>query len=232
MLDGKCAITSDAGKTWEPMKDLGRNWDYAAVNWADEKVAAIVGARHEVGGECYYSDDAGKSWKMLFKDKEFDKTGGLGIFEARTLIRTWAGKGIERSTDAGATWTKVSDLQPVGRVCRVSKGVAYWIATDGLLISRDKGATWEKVGDACPGTIGPMIDPKDEKHMAVAGAKGIFTTSDGGKAWTLVATLPEKYDVPRPGWFTNVAWDPSNNIFYCSKMGKPAVRWEKEPRTK
>ena len=34
MLDGKGAMTLDAGQTWEAMKDVGRNWDYAAVDWA------------------------------------------------------------------------------------------------------------------------------------------------------------------------------------------------------
>lgn len=226
MLDGKCAITADAGQTWQPMKDLGRNWDYAAVDWSTDKVLHIFGTRHEVGGEAYLSNDGGKSWTMLFKEKEFDKTGGVGIFDDKTLVRTWAGKGIERSTDAGKTWAKVSDLQPTGRVVQVNKGVAYWIAADGLLISKDKGATWAKVGDACPGTIGPMFNPKDENHLSVAGAKGIFESTDGGKTWQQVAPLPEKFDVPRPGWFTNVAWDPGRGIYYASRMGKPAFRWE------
>ena len=226
MLDGKCAITSDAGKTWEPMKELGRNWDYAAVDWSTAKVTNIFGTRHEVGGEAYLSTDGGKSWKLLYKDADFDKTGGLGIFDDKTLVRTWASKGIERSTDAGQTWAKISDLQPIGRVVHVNKGIAYWIAADGLLTSKDKGATWTKVGDACPGTIGPMFDPKDETHLAVAGAKGIYESADGGKTWRLVTALPEKFDVPRPGWFTNVAWDPSHGVFYASRMGKPAFRWE------
>ncbi|HEX8911853.1 MAG TPA: hypothetical protein VF796_05805, partial [Humisphaera sp.] len=204
MLDGKCAITTDAGKTWQPMKDLGRNWDYAAVDWSGEKVANIFGARHEVGGEAYLSTDGGASWKLLYKDAAFDKTGGVGIFDANTLVRTWAGKGVERSTDGGQTWAKASDLQPVGRVCRVYKGTAYWLGADGVLTSKDKGATWAKVGDACPGTIGPMFDPKDDNHLAVAGAKGIFESADGGKTWRAVAPLPEKFDVPRPGVFTNV----------------------------
>ena len=37
-------------------------------------------------------------------------------FDARALVYTQQGKGIQRSTDGGDTWTKVSDLEPIGRV--------------------------------------------------------------------------------------------------------------------
>ena len=89
MLDGKCATTSDGGKTWRPMADLGRNWDYAAVDWTGKHVANILGERHEVGGEVYLSNDGGATWKLLFKDATFDRAGGLGIFDAKTLVRAW-----------------------------------------------------------------------------------------------------------------------------------------------
>lgn len=228
MLDGKCAITPDGGKTWQPMTGLGRNWDYAAVDWSGESIANILGERHEVGGEVYLSNDAGKTWKLLFKDAAFDRAGCLGIIDAKTLLRAWPKKGIERSTDAGQSWTGVSNLQPTGKVMKVNKGVAWWLGTDGLLVSKDKGVTWEKVGTSCPGTIGPMFDPKDDKHLAVAGAKGIFETADAGDSWKLVATLPAKFDVPQPGWFSNVAWNPQNKIFYASKMGEPAYKLEEK----
>jgi photosystem II stability/assembly factor-like uncharacterized protein len=228
MLDGKCAWTADSGKTWQPMAGLGRNWDYAAVDWTDKEITNILGERHEVGGEVYLSNDGGKSWKMLFKDAKFDRFGGLGIFDAKTLVRVWPGTGIERSTDAGATWTKVSDIQPNGRVVKIRDGVAYWLSADGLLVSKDKGVTWEKIGSACPGTIGPMFDPKDEKHLAIAGSKGIYESTDGGKEWKPIAALPPKFDVPKPGgWFSNVAWDPANNTYYTSRMGFPTYKLEK-----
>ena len=229
MLDGKCAITPDGGKTWRPMADLGRNWDYAAVDWGGDRVANILGARHEVGGEVYLSNDGGATWKMLFKDEAFDRAGGLGIFDANTLVRSWPSKGIEHSVDAGVTWAKVSDHRPHGRVMRVHKGVAYWLCADGLLTSRDRGVTWQKVGVACPGTIGPMFDPRDDMHLLVAGAEGVFEAVDGGKDWELVTRLPPKFDVPKPGgWFTNVAWDPAGGIIYASRMGFPTYRLERK----
>jgi photosystem II stability/assembly factor-like uncharacterized protein len=112
----------------------------------------------------------------------------------------------------------------------VFKGIAYWLCADGILVSKDKGATWERLGETCPGTIGPMFDPKHEKHLVVAGAKGIFETTDGAKTWTQVIALPPKYDVPTPpgGWFTNVAWDAAGDVFYISRMGQAALKWERK----
>lgn len=220
MLDGKCAMTPDGGKTWSSFASLGRNWDYAAVDWSADPVKTIFGARHECGGEAYLSSDGGKTWTMLFKEMEFDRTGGVGVFDDKTLVYTFKGKGIQRSTDAGKTWTKVSDLEPWGRVVRVRGGVGYWLSKDGLQVSRDKGATWTKQGTAVDASIGPMFDPKEEKRFAAAGAKGIFVTSDGGETWTKVGTLPEKFSMPKAGWFANVDWDPARNVFYASQMGK------------
>jgi len=226
MLDGKCAMTADAGATWAPFTGLGRNWDYAAVDWSGDAVKNIFGARHECGGEAYLSQDAGKTWTMLFKEAEFDKTGGVGIFDEKTLVYTFKGRGIQRSTDAGKTWAKVSDLEPWGRVIRIRKGVAYWLSKQGLQVSRDQGATWTAQGTAVDATIGPMFDPKDEKHFAAAGVKGIFETTDGGETWKPVGPLPEKFSMPKPGWFANVDWDPSRGVFYASQMGKATYKLE------
>src|SRR5205085_5494742 len=85
----------------QAMADVGRNWDFAAVDWTTPEVKHIFAGLHESGGQLMSSVDGGKSWVKLFKDREFDKTGGLGIFDARTLVYTQRGKGIQRSTDAG-----------------------------------------------------------------------------------------------------------------------------------
>jgi len=145
MLDGKCAWTGDGGRTWQGFTDVGRNWDYAAVDWSTPGVKNIFAAKHESGGQVMYSNDGGKKWIKLFEDPEFDKTGGLGIFDEQTLVYTQKDKGIQRSTDAGHNWTKVSDLVPIGRIVKILNGTAYWLAREGLLVSKDQGATWAKL---------------------------------------------------------------------------------------
>jgi photosystem II stability/assembly factor-like uncharacterized protein len=229
MLDGKGAWTGDGGQTWHGFADVGRNWDFAAVDWSTPEVQHIFAGRHESGGQVMFSTDGGLSWDLLFEDPEFDKSGGLGIFGATTLVYTQKGKGIQRSTDGGRSWTRISDLAPIGRVVRVLKGAAYWLSADGLLVSTDDGASWKTQGSAVEATIGPWLDPKNEKRIVVAGRKGIFRTTDAGETWQQVATLPPGADIPKAGWYSNVAWDPVGDVYYVSKMGKPAYRLEAAP---
>jgi outer membrane protein assembly factor BamB len=224
MLDGKCGRTVDGGKTWVPFTGLGRNWDYAAVDWSGRDVENIFAARHETGGEVFLSSDGGKRWEKLFTDPEFERSGGLGIFDAETLVYTQRGKGIQRSTDAGKTWTRVSELEPSGRVVAVRKRAAYWLSPEGLLVSRDQGLTWTLQGTAVDASIGPYFDPANENRIAVAGAKGIFESADGGESWEHIAALPEGFVLPKGGWYSNVAWDPARGIYYASHMGRPTYK--------
>jgi len=227
MLDGKCSWTGDGGKTWHEMANVGRNWDFAAVDWSSSDVKNIFAGHHETQGEAFTSIDGGKNWVMLFKDKEFDRSGGVGIFDAKTLVYTQKGKGIQRSTDGGATWSKVSDAEPIGRVVQVHKGTAYWLAREGLLVSKNRGETWALQGKPVAASIGPMIDPRNEKRFAAAGLKGIFRSDDGGETWAPVAQLPKGFTMPRDGWYSNVAWDPGRDVFYASMMGKATYRLER-----
>lgn len=225
MLDGKCAWTGDAGRTWTPLADVGRNWDYAAVDWSVDEPQTIFAALHESGGQVMLSRDGGQTWSKLFQEAEFDKSGGLGVFDAQTLVYTQKGRGIQRSTDAGETWTKVSDHEPIGRLVNLRQGKAYWLAKEGLLVSTDKGATWSVQGKPVEASIGPFFDPKNDQRMVVAGAAGIFQTEDGGESWKLVSRLPAGYEkLPKAGWYTNVAWDPVHDTYYASLMGKPTYR--------
>jgi len=230
MLDGPGGYTLDGGKTWVKLGQVNRGWDFAAVDWSVEKPRVIFGFEHENGGKYHLSSDGGKSWTKLGESPKDARgfTFGVGVVDAKTLVR-WSGSigGIERSLDAGATWTKVSDEAPLGHVMVVFKGVCYWVGQKGLLVSKDKGATWSLQGQPVQAAWGPYFG-KDEKHIVVAGKGGVQETTDGGQNWSLVAALPDPFkNPPGPGWYLNFAFDPVNNLFYASWMGKPTYRFKR-----
>jgi photosystem II stability/assembly factor-like uncharacterized protein len=248
MLDGKCGLSLDGGQTWQAFKDVGRNWDCAAVDWTVEKPQVIFGARHESGGESYVSADAGASWTMLAKDKAFDAQGAVGVVDANTFLTT-KGDGLHRSTDQGKSWTKVSDFTPISHVMQNFNGVHYFFAVNPadpaakadpkkkkpatyesfLIVSKDKGQTWTKQGAMTDAAWGPYFG-KDEKHLITVGKKSVILEStDAGETWKAVVALPPKgFDTNRAGWFTNLAYDPKSDTFYISRMGQPAFKYERK----
>ncbi len=216
------ACTLDGGKTWEKMQGNGRGWDAGSVDWSAEKPLNIFALRHECGGEVYTSADLGKSWKL--KGKAF---ASAGIFDGRTFVATKEQeKGIFRTTDGGGSWQHVSALQPAGRDIRILNGVAYWTSSEGLLVSRDAGKSWAVQGAAVECSFGPYFG-EDQRHVVVVGKKGFFESKDGGASWTEAAPLPAGFGVGMPGWFLNVGWDPNADIFYISRMGESAYKYQR-----
>ncbi|MCY3019847.1 MAG: hypothetical protein NTW87_12570 [Planctomycetota bacterium] len=222
MLDGPGAMTLDGGKTWTDCKDKSRGFDNAAVDWSQENPKTIFAVRHEAGGLLLVSQDAGKTYKELGKAYK-----AVGVFSDQVFVATKDKEpGILRTTDGGATWTKVSDLVPAGLVARVLNGVGYWTSAQGLLVSKDKGATWAVQGSPVAAGAGPYFG-KDEKQIVVVTKEGLTETTDAGQTWKAVAPLPPGYDFSKDGWFANFAWDPVHNVFYISRMGKPAMKFER-----
>jgi len=222
MLDGPSGYTLDGGKSWQFMKANQRGWDCGSVHWSTRKPANIFALRHECGGEIYTSNDMGKNWEL--KGKAFT---AVGIFDAKTFVATREKQqGIFRTTDSGESWTKVSELQPAGRDIRIFKGAAYWTSSKGLLVSSDLGKTWFLLGKEVECSFGTYFG-KDKMHIVVVGKKGLYKTKNGGQDWELVASLPPQYNVTIPGWFLNFGWDPHSDIFYASRMGEPAYKYQR-----
>jgi hypothetical protein len=219
MLDGKSAWTGDGGKTWNPCNDKSRGFDYVAVDWTDPQARRMFGVRHESGEIGLLSEDSGATWKTI--DKPWKN---FGVFDFNTLV-THRGDGIERSTDGGATWKKVSEIKPTGRIMVHYKEVGYWLTEKGMISSKDKGATWAEHGGPVSGWFGPYFG-KDEKHLVVFGKEGFLETTDGGASWKVAAPAPSEKGMSDK-WFSNVAWDSKANIFYISRMGKPAFKYER-----
>jgi len=229
MLDGKSGMTLDGGKTWLPIKNIARGYDWAAIDWAPDpspapgaRPKAVFALVHESGGIGAVSLDAGASWNQI--GKQYHATG---IFGPETLVCTKEReKGILRSTDGGKTWDKVSEATPVG-AATVFKGTGYWLSDQGLLASKDQGKTWQQVGELKGAFWGPFFG-KDETNFVVVDRNGFQETADGGKTWTQIAPFPPVLagEFNTRGWFLNCAWDPMGKVCYVARMSKPAYKCE------
>ncbi len=179
------------------------------------------------GGGVWKTTNAGKTWENV-SDRYFDagSIGAIGVSpsdpnvvyvgtgEAEVRGNASAGRGMYRSTDAGATWRFVGlrdagqigrvivDPRDPGRVYVAVLGHAFGpSATRGVFRTTDGGATWKKllfVSDST-GAIDLSQDPSNPRVLyasmwraerkpwaMIDGARegGIYKSTDGGDTWT------------------------------------------------
>jgi hypothetical protein len=218
---GPSGYSLDGGKTWESFESVGRNWDYAAVDWESK---AILALRHEDNG-VHLSADMGKTWTQL--ELKRGELSGAGLFNANELvIARW--NGIQRSEDAGKTWAGVSPLPCTGTL-QVHKGEGYWLcnrrtkekkSSAVVVATKDNGKTWQELGQALDDTMfcsGPFFG-KDAGHLVVATLKEIVESRDGGATWKKVSDYPA--DIPPFGdhkngcGFPSLGYDAAGDVFY------------------
>jgi photosystem II stability/assembly factor-like uncharacterized protein len=189
-----------------------------AVHPTDPRTAyvAVIGDLWMTGGErgLYKTTDAGATWhKVLSAPAPYDDRVGAGdvaidpsnpsvvyatLYARRR--RPWAftygpaetdGKdlgGIFKSTDAGATWHKLTAGLPTetGRI--------------GLSIdARDPHIIFAVVQSDAGGTVG--LDQSLSKEG------GVFRSGDAGEHWTRVSKLD-----PRPFYFSQIRVDPADSL--------------------
>ncbi len=214
---GDSALTTDGGLTWTKFKTS--HLDYGSVDWEDTG-KRLLAVRHESGGMLTTSADGGATWQDLGKG-----FSGCGVLNQTTFVATKEKEpGIFRSTDSGATWTRVLEETPSAAVPVTFKGVTYWATGKRLIMSSDKGATWQPAGTPVEAAYGPFFDTAT--HFVVAGKGGFFETTDGGTTWKQAAPLPPGFGVTRTG--PNYAWDPKADVFYASTMMKAAFKYARK----
>lgn len=141
-----------------------------------------------------------------------------------------ASGGVWKTVNAGTTWTPVFENESsysIGAIALDPKNAStVWVGTgelnaqrsvgygDGVYKSEDGGKSWKNVGLKTSEHIGRIaIDPRDSNVVFVAaqgplwsagGERGLYKTTDGGKAWKAVITVSENTGV------TDVVIDPQN----------------------
>jgi photosystem II stability/assembly factor-like uncharacterized protein len=186
------------------------------------------------GGGVWKTTDGGNSWTPLTDNQATDFMGAIALapsdpntiyagtgeangvgpdFIANYSPTTFYGRGVLKSTDAGATWAllgnDVFDRRSISRIVvdpsspdivYVAVGEPGFNGLDGnqgIWKSTDGGQTWTNTTAASglPDNLAysdVVMDPSDSQHLFSAigpprgnAADGLYETTDGGATWTL-----------------------------------------------
>jgi len=224
--------TTDAGESWKNISDGFFNIASVGaitVSESDPNViyvgmgeAPVRGVMTSHGDGVYKSTDGGKTWSNigLEKIRQISKivvhptnpdvliVGGQGSPYGATSDR-----GIYRSEDGGANWTKVHYVDENSGVSDLSMDMtnprivyaAYWDHRrfpwqvqsggpgSGIYKSVDTGKTWQKLSEGLPketmGKIGISVSRANSEIVwAIIEAEdgGLYRSDDAGKNWRLV----------------------------------------------
>jgi photosystem II stability/assembly factor-like uncharacterized protein len=186
--------TIDGGATWQKLSVTDETLDFRDVDAIDEQIAYILSIGNGPASRIYKTTDAGKTWKLQFKnDDEKAFLDAMSFWDANHGIAFGDSVDLKfyilTTADGGNTWTRVppENLPPAqaneGAFAASGTNVALygkshaWIATGAAAESRvlrtsDGGRTWQ-VSDT-PLASGPSsgifsIAFRDTKHGVIVG---------------------------------------------------------------
>jgi photosystem II stability/assembly factor-like uncharacterized protein len=209
--------TTDGGASFRRLGKVD-HVDGIAVDFTDPARRTLLTGLHEQTRSLMLSTDGGEKWEKIGDRLPEDSNHSTDpiILDSKTfLINTagWAkGKstGIYKSSDAGQTWAKVSELGVSGRSL-LSNGTIVWPALwgSGLVKGSEKGTTWAKLTG--PAKTSPIALPGG--RIAALADTQIYVTKDEGATW-------EKVGEPIPVKAGGIAYSAKRKCFYAWKSSE------------
>ena len=260
--DGGVWKSTDFGNTWNPIFDDQPTGSIGAVAVAPSDPNIIYVGSGEglqrpdlsTGDGMYKSNDAGKTWKHLgLRDGQQISSIAIDPRDPNVVFAAVLGhpygpnaeRGVFRSTDGGASWTKVlyKDENTGARQVEFDPSnprriyAVLWAARQfpwessangpgsGLYVSTDGGGNWRQLFLGLPTIadgLGPMsfaISPSNPRRMYLRTdarrGAGFYRSDDAGESWALASA--EQRVIGRGTDTSAVKVDPRNpDIVYVA----------------
>jgi photosystem II stability/assembly factor-like uncharacterized protein len=262
-VNGGLWQTTDAGVVWKPIFDGQHvaSIGAVAVAWSDPKVIYVGTGESDIrsdlasGDGVYKSMDRGQTWtnvglgdtrqisKLLVDPKNADVVyvAALGHAYAANSER-----GVFKSSDGGASWTKVLDPGPDIGAADLAIATDHpqivfattWHARrppwstygpiggpgSGLYRSLDGGKSWSRLSMGLPegdwNRSGVAVSPDGQRVYALIDAKnhaGLYRSDDGGNRWMLANS--DRRLITRSWYFSSITVDPQNaDVLYVPNV--------------
>lgn len=262
-VNGGIWKTTDAGVVWKPIFDGQQVASIGALAVAPSDPNVIYAGTGESdirsdlasGDGVYKSTDGGQTWANvgLRDSRQISRI----VIDSRHAEIAYVGvlghayspnseRGLYKTVDGGASWTKVLDAGPKIGVSDLAIAMdkpdilfaGMWEAQrppwstygpvegpgGALYRSTDGGKSWTHLtGNGLPegdwGRVGVAVSPDGKRVYAlIPGAKpGLYRSDDGGNAWMLENTDPRL--VSRSWYFDNITIDPQNpDVLYVPNV--------------
>src|SRR5262249_6402148 len=213
--DGQIFRSMDGARTWKRLNPgLNRRGVSVDSIEIDPRNARIIYvgvwavARDQEGG-VFKTEDGGEHWKLLEGTKRFSvRSLALARSDSNLLVVGTASddpqlNGAFRSTDAGASWTRIT---PAGdheiknvESCAIDPrdaNVIYLGTWHLAWKSVDGGAHWKQSGDPVTGVIddsdifGITIDERHPDILYMNACSGIYRSVNAGAKWAKIPGIP------------------------------------------
>lgn len=159
-------------------------------------------------GELVISDDAGASWRVLYRFNEKIYKIIASPFDSRAMLVSLGGRGAFRSSNGGEIWEDLSEQLKVLKTnysirdmlfSKSNEGMVL-LATDyGLLKSYDNGTTWGVLNLITPkkgATINSIgLGTKNPELIYYTTHTTFYRSTDGGEKW-----VTKQLPTSRAGW--------------------------------
>lgn len=209
--------STDGGNTWNNVLKISEHTGVNNIIF-DPRTPDVLYATSEqrrrhvftkIGGgpesAVYKSTDAGATWEKIMKGLPSVDLGGMGIAispvnpDVIYLSVEAAEKqgGFFRSTNRGASWEKMSDMNAKGQYfneifCDPKNVDKVFLMDVYSKVTLDGGKTWKNIGQSHRHVDdhAMWINPNNTNHYIIGGDGGIYETFDDGANWLFKANLP------------------------------------------
>lgn len=204
-LDGQIYTSSDAGKNWRLLHNLGKPRlfvDHIIVDPRNPKVLYVGAHRHDLPGGFFKSTDGGLSWR---ESQQLKNEAIHSLAQSESNPDTlFAGtfNTIFRSDNGGETWKQLPTSNVTG--LHHVESLAIDPRTDNTIYagtwylpykSTDGGQTWKSIREGMiddSDVFAIDIDPRDPNHVFMSACSGIYESKNAGENWRKVQGIPSQ----------------------------------------